>query len=113
MVSYWQVVANGLPISIEPWRPCEKEEIGRFINVTTDWNCNSSVVVKWKATNPIRVEGTDRFQLCLILETEPIIEKVQQVELKINGNRVLDPEWSRTLFTAIEAGRGTSGNGHD
>lgn len=76
-----------------------------IVSVTTNYN-SSSVVVKWKATNPIRVEGTDRFQLC---DLEPIIKEVQQVELKINGNRVLDPEWFRTLFTTIEAGRGTAG----
>jgi len=75
--------------------------------VSTDWN-SRCVIVNWIATNPIRVEGRDRFQLCND-EIEPVVETIEQVELKISGNRVKDPEWFRTFLTTVETGKGNVG----
>lgn len=76
--------------------------------VSTDYK-SRSVVVTWMATSPIRVEGRDRFRLCESTDGEPAIETIEQLELKISGNRVNDPEWFRTFLTAIESGRGNIG----
>jgi hypothetical protein len=85
----------------------------KIAHVSTDSN-SRSVIVNWIASNPIRVEGKDRFQLCSgdssesIME-QPVIQSIQQLELKISGNRVNDPEWFRTFITTIESGRSNVG----
>ena len=79
----------------------------RIHQVSTDWNSHS-VIVDWIATSPIRVEGRDRFQLC-DPEQDPVVESIEQIELKLSGNRVKNPEWFRAFVTAIETGKGNVG----
>jgi hypothetical protein len=75
--------------------------------VSTDWD-SLSIIVSWVATNPIKVEGKDRFRLSQE-QDEPVIETIEQLSLKIGGNRVQDPEWFRAFLTAVESGRSNAG----
>lgn len=77
--------------------------------LSTDWD-TMSVIVSWVATNPIKVAGKDRFRLSQEEgEEEPVIQTIEQLELKISGNRVHDPEWFRRFLTAVESGRSNAG----
>ena len=80
----------------------------KISHVSTDYN-SRSVIVNWIATIPIRVEGKDRFQLSCDGEEDSVIESIEQLELKISGNRVKDPEWFRTFLSTIETGKGNVG----
>jgi hypothetical protein len=75
--------------------------------VSTDWD-SLSVIVSWVATNPIKVEGKDRFRLSQE-QDEPVIQTIEQLSLKIGGNRIQDPEWFRAFLTAVESGRSNAG----
>jgi hypothetical protein len=75
--------------------------------VTTNWD-SLSVIVSWVATNPIKVEGKDRFRLSQE-EDGPVIQTIEQLSLKIGGNRVQDPEWFRAFLSAVESGRSNAG----
>jgi len=75
------------------------------------------LTVQWQTTWPISVEGTDRF----IFNVNGLVERIEQIDWKVQGSPMNDAEWVRTFVRAVmeifnvgsgttTTGRGTSGS---
>jgi hypothetical protein len=72
--------------------------------ISSDWK-TLSVTVEYVASNPIRVEGKDRY----VLSDSGLIQQVEQLELVVGGTVVQDPEWFRQFYQAAKTSQNTVG----
>jgi len=78
----------------------------RVIDIQVDWKTRS-VQVEYTSKNALRIEGKDTY--ILSSSENPLVDRVNQLELIVSGTKVEDPDWFRQFYSTVKMGSSTIG----